>query len=104
PGPVRAGGDNGPLATTVAGGVCMDQMGVDLGPGGSGRFAAGDRVVLMVDPDRDEPSAQAWADAAGTISYEIVTRMSSRLPRRYRGADRATSPTRPTGQSSMSDR
>ncbi|MFV0259916.1 MAG: alanine racemase, partial [Acidimicrobiales bacterium] len=79
---VRAGGDHVPLATTVAGRVCMDQIVVDLGPGGSGRFAAGVGVVPRGDPARAEPPAPAWADAAGTISYEIVTRMSSRLPRR----------------------
>ena len=28
-----------------------------------------------------EPSAQDWAQAAGTINYEIVTRMGPRLPR-----------------------
>ena len=28
-----------------------------------------------------EPSAQDWARAAGTINYEIVTRMGPRLPR-----------------------
>ena len=28
-----------------------------------------------------EPTAQDWAEAAGTINYEIVTRMGPRLPR-----------------------
>ncbi|MFV0526303.1 MAG: alanine racemase [Acidimicrobiales bacterium] len=82
---VRPGDGGDPVATTVAGRVCMDQVVVDLGPGGSDRFTAGDRVVLFGDPERGDPSAQAWADAAGTISYEIVTRMCSRLPRRYLG-------------------
>jgi hypothetical protein len=30
------------------------------------------------------PSATDWADAAGTINYEIVTRIGRRVPRRYR--------------------
>jgi alanine racemase len=30
-----------------------------------------------------EPTAQDWADAAGTISYEIVTRIGGRFTRRY---------------------
>ena len=33
------------------------------------------------DPRDGEPCAQAWAEAAGTINYEIVTRMGPRLPR-----------------------
>ncbi len=28
-----------------------------------------------------EPTAQDWAEAAGTINYEVVTRMAPRLPR-----------------------
>ncbi|WP_256221101.1 alanine racemase C-terminal domain-containing protein, partial [Microbacterium sp. AR7-10] len=28
------------------------------------------------------PSATEWADAAGTINYEIVTRIGDRVPRR----------------------
>ncbi|MCI9888063.1 alanine racemase [Micrococcales bacterium 31B] len=66
----------------VAGRVCMDQFVVDLGPGSSA--AAGDQVVLF-GSGPDAPSADEWADAAETISYEIVTRMSSRLPRTYVG-------------------
>jgi len=30
-----------------------------------------------------EPTADDWADAAGTINYEIVTRLGARIPRRY---------------------
>ena len=32
-----------------------------------------------------QPGAQDWAQAAGTINYEIVTRMGPRLPRVYVG-------------------
>ena len=32
-----------------------------------------------------EPTAQDWADATGTISYEIVTRVGARVPRLYVG-------------------
>ena len=35
----------------------------------------------------DEPRAQDWADAIGTIHYEIVTRIGPRVPRTYRGGD-----------------
>lgn len=85
--PRHAGGTGpvqvGPLRTAVAGRVCMDQFVVDLGPGSSAR--AGDRVVLFGPGTDGEPTAQDWADAAGTISYEIVTRISSRLPRTHLG-------------------
>ena len=43
--------------------------------------AAGDEVVVLGRAADGEPSAQDWAEAAGTINYEIVTRMGPRLPR-----------------------
>lgn len=70
-------------AATVAGRVCMDQFVLDLGP--HPRAQAGDEVVLFGDPQTGVPSAQDWADATGTISYEIITRMSTRLPRVFQG-------------------
>jgi alanine racemase len=45
--------------------------------------AAGDEVVLFGPGDAGEPTAQQWADALGTISYEIVTRFAGRVPRSY---------------------
>jgi alanine racemase len=44
--------------------------------------AVGDEVVLFGDPTLGLPSADEWADAAGTINYEIVTRIGPRVPRR----------------------
>jgi alanine racemase len=38
-------------------------------------------VVLFGDGADGGPTAQDWADAAGTISYEIVTRLGARVPR-----------------------
>lgn len=64
---------------TIAGRVCMDQVVLDLGTDFAG--AAGDEVVVLGRAADGEPSAQDWAQAAGTINYEIVTRMSPRLPR-----------------------
>jgi hypothetical protein len=55
----------------IAGRVCMDQVMVDLGPGATEQ--AGDRVVLFGSGADGGPTAQDWADAAGTISYEIGT-------------------------------
>lgn len=72
---------------TVAGRVCMDQVVVDLGDGPDAAAArAGDLAVVFGPGTDGEPTAQDWADAAGTISYEIVTRIGSRVPRRYVGA------------------
>ncbi|HET7174249.1 MAG TPA: alanine racemase [Nocardioidaceae bacterium] len=67
---------------TVAGRVCMDQFVVDLGDLPASR---GDEVVLFGDPATGVPSAADWAAAAGTIDYEIVTRIGARVPRRYVG-------------------
>jgi alanine racemase len=76
--PVLAAGQVHP----IAGRVCMDQFVLDLG---DAEAEAGDRVVLF-GPGRDgEPGAQDWADACGTISYEIVTRIGGRMQRRYVG-------------------
>jgi alanine racemase len=65
----------------IAGRVCMDQVMVDLGPDATEQ--AGDRVVLFGDGADGGPTAQDWADAAGTISYEIVTRLGARVPREH---------------------
>jgi alanine racemase len=68
----------------VAGRVCMDQFVVDLG---ADEAHAGNEVVLFGDGVGGEPTAQDWAEACGTISYEIVTRFGPRLPRAYVGTE-----------------
>jgi len=65
----------------VVGRVCMDQFVLDLGPDAAER--AGDVVTLFGPGTDGEPTAQDWADAAGTISYEITTRLGARVPRAY---------------------
>ncbi|MFE6228845.1 alanine racemase [Streptomyces sp. NPDC057854] len=77
-GPVLVGG----RVRTVAGRVAMDQFVVDLG---GDRPAPGSEAVLFGPGDHGEPTAQDWADAAGTIAYEIVTRIGARVPRVYVG-------------------
>lgn len=62
----------------VVGRIAMDQFLVDVG---DGRVAVGDRAVLWGDPAEGDPSAEDWAAAAGTIGYEIVTRVGPRVPR-----------------------
>jgi alanine racemase len=65
----------------IAGTVCMDLSVLDF----AGEPAeAGDEVVLFGPGDSGEPTAQEWADALGTISYEVVTNFTGLLPRTYR--------------------
>ena len=60
----------------------MDQIVVDVG---DLAVAPGDEVVLFGPGTRGEPTAQDWADAVGTIHYEIVTRVGPRVTRSYVG-------------------
>ena len=72
----------------VAGRVCMDQFVVDLGDGPDAASARpGDDAVLFGPGTSGEPTAQDWADAAGTICYEIVSRVGARVPRSYVGGE-----------------
>jgi alanine racemase len=78
-GPVQLGGK----IRTVAGRVCMDQIVLDCG---DDPVAAGDVATLFGDGMDGGPTATDWADAIGTINYEIVTRFgSTRVPRVYDG-------------------
>jgi alanine racemase len=61
---------------TIAGRVCMDQFVVDLGADTD--CAAGDTVTLI---GRDGPGAREWADAIGTIDYEVVCRFGGLRPK-----------------------
>ncbi|MFF4713795.1 alanine racemase [Streptomyces eurythermus] len=63
---------------TVAGRVAMDQFVVDLG---GDEPPVGTEAVLFGPGDRGEPTAEDWAQACGTIAYEIVTRIGTRVPR-----------------------
>ena len=67
----------GDLARLV-GRVSMDQCVVDLGPDTTA--LAGEYVTVI---GEDGFSADDWASAAGTINYEITTRIATRLPRIY---------------------
>ncbi len=65
----------------IAGRVAMDQIVVDVG---DDPVAVGDVATLFGDPTADPSVASAaeWAEAAGTIDYEIVTRIGARVARR----------------------
>jgi alanine racemase len=88
----RSAGHQGQLLVagarrSIAGRVCMDQLVVDLGDGPEAAAArAGDDVVVFGTGPDGAPTAQEWAAASGTISYEIVSRIGARVPRRYLGA------------------
>ena len=64
----------------ISGRVAMDQFVVDVG---DDMVAAGDRAILFGDPATGVPSADDWAEACGTINYEIVTRIGPRVTRVY---------------------
>jgi alanine racemase len=66
----------------ISGTVCMNQFIIDFG---AEPATTGDDVMLFGPGDSGEPTAQEWADALGTLSYEIVTRFGGRLPRTYSG-------------------
>ena len=60
----------------IAGRVCMDQFVVDLGP--VTECVVGDTVTLI---GPDGPTARDWADAVGTIDYEVVCRFGGLRPK-----------------------
>ncbi len=68
----------------LRGRVCMDQVLVDLG---GDEPPAGSDVVLFGPPVAGQSTAQDWAEACGTINYEIVTRIGGRMTRRYVDGD-----------------
>lgn len=89
-GPVRVETNKGARILNVSGRVCMDQFIVDLkGDASELGVREGDTVTLF-GPGRcmkfAEPTADDWAEAAGTISYEIMTGIGPRVPRLYRNA------------------
>jgi len=67
----------------VVGRICMDQVMIDIGPDGTAYN--GDQVVLLGDhPDGGALEAAELAEWAGTISYEVLTNINTRVPRVYR--------------------
>ena len=90
---------SGPFNAPLIGRVCMDQFMVDLGPAegspgtptarsGQAPAVPGDIATLFGSGIGGEALADDWAQAAGTINYEIVTHLGAHIPRIYRdGAD-----------------
>lgn len=77
---VLIGGRRAPVVGTV----CMDQLMVDVGH--IQGVQSGDEVVLIGRQGSDEITADELAGHIGTINYEIITRISDRVPRVYVGS------------------
>lgn len=82
-GPVRiypAGAE--PRTYREVGRIAMDQMVIDLGAPGLSDPALGylGAPAVLFGAEQNPPVTD-WAQAAGTINYEIVTRISPRVPR-----------------------
>lgn len=82
-GPVRIYPATGPARTyREVGRIAMDQLVVDLGEPGLANPAAGFLgAPAVLFGSGDNPPVTDWAEAAGTINYEIVTRISPRVTR-----------------------
>jgi alanine racemase len=65
----------------VVGRVCMDQIMVDLGPTSTAQV--GDEAVLFGRQGSEEITVTELADLVGTIHYEMVCGIRSRVPRVY---------------------
>lgn len=65
----------------VRGRVSMDQCAVGIPPGV--RLHVGDEVTVIGETASGAPSANELAESIGTIGYEIVARLSRRIPVEY---------------------
>lgn len=64
----------------IVGRIAMDQVIVDVG---DEAVRPGEEVIVWGPGHTGEPTASEWASWDDTIGYEIVTRVGSRVPRRY---------------------
>jgi len=89
---VRIEGDGASHFAPVVGRVSMDQLTIDLTDLPKGLRELGIEVEL-IGADPEAPNhLPALAQAAGTITHEMLTRLSPRLPRRYQAVDPAEKP------------
>jgi len=65
----------------VSGRICMDQIMVDVG---SQKPKIGDEVVLIGKQGKQKITVEELARLSGTIPYEIVCSLGSRIPRIYK--------------------
>ncbi len=71
----------------IVGRITMDQMLADVSEVGS--LQAGDEAVLIGAWGQEEITASQLADWCGTVPWEILTNITYRVPRLYRGAQAA---------------
>jgi len=64
----------------ICGKICMDQIMLDVG---DSAVKTGDEVVLIGSQGKNKITAEELARISGTIPYEIVCGLSSRIPRIY---------------------
>ncbi len=81
---VKIGEKTYPLAGTI----CMDLCMVDLG---EDRYPVGQEVLVMGGEGQEEVGAERMAALLGTINYEVVCGIGSRVPRLYRDGGRVLS-------------
>jgi len=67
----------------IMGVVTMDQLMVNCGPVGHCQVAVGDEVVLIGKQGSEVITATNWADALGTIAYEVTCGIGARIERQY---------------------
>lgn len=70
----KIGGKVYPQAGTITMNYCMVFL-------GRKKFSVGEKVILI---SRSAQTVQNWAEKMGTIPYEIVTSISSKIPRVYK--------------------
>ena len=73
----------GLVPAQILGRICMDQTIIDLGNGEEPLAPAGSVVTFFGDPARGEPSVDQWAEKAGTINYEVISRIPLHLERTF---------------------
>jgi alanine racemase len=78
-GEVLVGGRRVPVVGTIS----MDQLTVDLGP--EGAEGVGEEVVLLGAQGAGQITAEEVAGWRGTINYEVVCAVGSRVPRVHEG-------------------
>ncbi len=65
----------------IAGSICMDQTMIDIGPDGTA--FNGEDVLLFGEMDGQTIPLESLCEKIGTITYELLCNISSRVPRVY---------------------
>ena len=65
----------------IVGRVCMDQTMIDVT--GIEQVAVGDEVTIIGKQGKEQITADELANKAGTINYEVVCSIGSRVLRKY---------------------